>query len=46
VHAACIGKLRDAYELLVGEPVGKGPLRRSRHRWEDNITTDLIEIGW
>jgi hypothetical protein len=23
---------------------GKGPLRRIRHRWEDNIKTDLQEV--
>jgi hypothetical protein len=29
-----------------GKPEGKGPLRRSRHRWEDGISMDLREIGW
>jgi len=24
----------------------EGPLRRRRLRWEDNIGTDLMEIGW
>jgi hypothetical protein len=24
-----------------GKPEGSRPLRRSRHRWEDNIKTDL-----
>jgi hypothetical protein len=31
--------------ILVGQPEGKRPLRRPRHRWEDNIKTDLREIG-
>jgi hypothetical protein len=25
---------------------GKRPLRKPRHRWEDNIRMDLREIGW
>jgi hypothetical protein len=25
---------------------GKRPLRRPRHKWEDNIRIDLREIGW
>jgi hypothetical protein len=24
---------------------GKRPLRKNRHRWEDNIKMDLMEIG-
>jgi hypothetical protein len=26
--------------------VGKRPLGRLRHRWEDRIRMDLREIGW
>ena len=26
-------------------PEGKGPLGRSRRRWEDNIKMDLQEVG-
>jgi hypothetical protein len=44
-HVACMGKGRGAYRVLVGRPEGKGPLGRPRRRWEDNITTDLGEIG-
>jgi hypothetical protein len=29
----------------VGKPEGKRPLGSSRRRWEDNIKTDLREIG-
>jgi hypothetical protein len=32
--------------FLLGKPEGKRPLRRPRHRWEDNIKKDLREIGW
>jgi hypothetical protein len=37
---------KNAYRLLVGKPVGKRPLRRSRHRWVDNIRMNLGEVGW
>jgi hypothetical protein len=36
---------RGAYRVLVGRPEGKRPLGRPRRRWEDNIKTDLKEIG-
>jgi hypothetical protein len=36
---------RGVYRVLVGRPEGKGPLGRSRRRWEDNIKLDLREIG-
>jgi hypothetical protein len=32
--------------ILVRKPEGKRPLRRPRHRWEDNIRMDLREIVW
>jgi len=28
----------------VAKPEGKRPLRRPRHRWEDNIKVDLQEV--
>jgi len=37
---------RCAYRLLVGKPEGKRPLARPRHGWDDNIKTDLHEMGW
>jgi hypothetical protein len=40
------GEERKVYKVLGGKPEGKGPLRRSRHRWEDGISMDLREIGW
>ena len=33
------------YRVLVGKPEGKRPLGRPRCRWEDNIKTDLQEVG-
>jgi hypothetical protein len=40
-----MGEKRNVYRLLVGKPEGKGPLRRPRRRWIDNIMMDLLEIG-
>jgi hypothetical protein len=36
--------MRNVYKILVGKPEGKTSLRRSRHRWEDNIKMDVKEI--
>ena len=42
---ARMGKKRGAYRVLVGKPQGKRSLGRPRRRWEDNIKTDLQELG-
>jgi hypothetical protein len=34
-----------AYKDLMGRPEGKKPLGRRRCRWEDNIKSDLQEVG-
>jgi hypothetical protein len=39
------GEGRGVYRVLVGKPEEKRPLRRPRLRWEDNINTDLQEVG-
>jgi hypothetical protein len=44
-HAASMEKRRDVYRVLVGKPEGKRPFGSPRHRWEDNIKTDLQEVG-
>jgi hypothetical protein len=44
-HVARMGKGRGAYRVLVERPEGKRPLERPRRRWENNIKTDLGEIG-
>jgi hypothetical protein len=41
-----MGERRDAYRVLVGKPEGRGPLGRPRSKWEDNIKTNLREVGW
>jgi hypothetical protein len=33
------------YDILVGKSEGKRPLGRRRRRWEDNIITDLTDMG-
>jgi hypothetical protein len=44
-HVACVGEMRNTYKILVGNPEGKRPLRRPRHRWDDNFKMDLEETG-
>jgi hypothetical protein len=41
-----MGKVRGAYNILVGRPERRRPLGRPRRRWEDNIKMDLREIGF
>ena len=45
VHVARMGEGRGVHRVLVGKPVGKRPLGRSRRRLEDNIKMDLQEVG-
>jgi hypothetical protein len=41
------GAKRNAHRTLVGNPEGKSPLGRPRHRWVDNIKMDLRDtMGW
>jgi hypothetical protein len=40
-HVARMSEGRGVYRILVGRPEVKGPLGRSRRRWEDNIKMDL-----
>jgi hypothetical protein len=39
------GEGRGVYSGLIGKPGGKRPLEGPRRRWEENIKTDLREIG-
>jgi hypothetical protein len=45
-HVAGMGKIRNAYNTLVGKSEGKRPLGKHRSRWEYNITMVLRKIGW
>ena len=44
-HVARMGEERGVHRVLVGKPEGKRPLGRPRRGWEDNIKTDLREMG-
>jgi len=35
-NVTCKREMRNVYKILVGKPEGKRPLRRYRHRQEDN----------
>jgi hypothetical protein len=45
-HVAHMGKVKGAYNILVGRSEGRRPQGRPRRRWEDNIKMDLREIGF
>jgi hypothetical protein len=38
--------VRNAYSILVAKPEAKRPLGTPRHRWENNMGTDLKELWW
>ena len=40
-----MGERRGIYKILLGKPEGKRTLGRTRRRWEDNINTDIQEVG-
>ena len=44
-HVARVGESRGVYRVLVGQPEGKRPIGRPKHRWEFNIKMDLQEAG-
>jgi hypothetical protein len=37
-----MGDMRNTYNILVGKPEGKKPLRRIGQRWQDDIKMDRI----
>jgi hypothetical protein len=45
-NVACMGDKQGAYRVLVWRPEGKKPLGRPRCTWDDNIKTDLHDVGW
>jgi hypothetical protein len=44
-HVARMGERNGAYRISVGRLKGRRPLGRPGCRWEDNIKTDLQEMG-
>jgi hypothetical protein len=45
-HAARMEEMENAYKSLIGKPVEKRSLGRSKHRSKDNIIMDPRETGW
>ena len=44
-HVERMGERRGLHRILVGKPEGERPFGRSSRRWENNIKTDLQEVG-
>jgi hypothetical protein len=44
-HVVHMVERRGVCRVLVGKPEGEKPLGRPRQRWEDNIITELQEVG-
>jgi hypothetical protein len=44
-HVAGMGEGRNVHRVLVGQPEGKKPLGRPRHRWENGIRKYLRELA-
>jgi len=44
-QVACMRERRVVYRVLLGKPEGNRPIRRLRHRLENNIKLDLEEVG-
>jgi hypothetical protein len=38
-----MGEMRNEYNVFVGKPEWKRPLRRPKRKWEDNIRMDVRE---
>jgi hypothetical protein len=45
-HVARLGDRKSEYRVLVGRTYGMRPLGRPRHRCENNIKMELLEVGW
>jgi hypothetical protein len=41
-----MGKMRNAYKIVIGKSKGKRPLRRPRHRWEYKIRMGWKVVDW
>jgi hypothetical protein len=45
-HAGRVGRMRNAYRVLVGKPKGKRQPGRTRRRGEDNIKMNLEDVRY
>jgi len=41
-----MGKVKIAYNNCIGKPVGRTRVGKPRCRWDNNIRSDLKEIGY
>jgi hypothetical protein len=41
-----MGASRVEHRVLGGKPEGRRPLGTPRRTWEDNIKTEVTEMGW
>jgi hypothetical protein len=40
-HVAHTGNMKNGYKILVGKLEGNRPLKKSKHKWEDNTKINL-----
>jgi hypothetical protein len=45
-HVPSVRQRSGTYRMLVRKLEGKRPLGGPKRRWDDNIKTDLQEVGW
>jgi len=46
VYLTRMGDMRNAYNILLGNPQGRRTLGRTRHRWKDSIQMELKETEY
>ena len=44
-HVERVRERKCVYRVVVGKTEGKRPFGRPRRRWEDNIKTDIQDLG-
>lgn len=44
-YIARMGGEKNVYTILIGKAEGKRSFGRSKRKWEDNLQTNLTEIG-
>jgi len=45
-HIACMGEMKNSYEIFCWKTCKAETVQKPRHRWEANITMDQRGIGW
>jgi hypothetical protein len=44
-HVVRIGERISVYSVFMGNPDGKRPFGRPKHRWDDNIKMHIQDVG-